>query len=154
VGNQELESGTTEIPLEEKASYLVVPYLGKDLPENYRNMVLAKWLRTLRFGNDFFRLIDSHGYFSAYQVYIKSILSRPQCIVRLAVLSDDQDVCLGFSVSEPEIAHYCWVHKDNRKIGIGRALMQFPFKYMTHLTSISMTIWNKKYKECKFDPFK
>jgi hypothetical protein len=153
VGDQELDTRAAEIPLEEKASYLVVPHLGSALPENYRNMVLAKWLRTLRFGNDFFRLIDSNSYFAAYQQYIKNVLLKPQCIVRLAVLSDDEDVCLGFSVSEPEALHFVWVHKDNRKIGIGNALVQFPFKYITHLTNTGMTIWNKKYKDCKFNPF-
>jgi hypothetical protein len=140
--------------VEAKATYSVIPYLGRDLPEAYRNMILAKWLRTLRFGNDFFRLIDSSGYFSSYQEYIKRLLMRPQCIVRLAVLSDDPDVCLGFSVSEPEILHYCWCHKDNRKIGVGKALTQFPFKYVTHLTTAGMAIWNKKYPNVIFNPFK
>lgn len=132
----------------------MIPYLGKDLPESYRNMILAKWLRTLRFGNDFFRLIDSDAYFESYQKYIKNLMNRSQCIIRLAVLTDDPDVCLGFSVSEPEVLHYLWVHKDNRKIGIGTSLVQFPFKYLTHLTTAGISIWNKHFKDVKFDPFR
>ena len=151
--NQKLEARTTEVPLEEKTTYSVIPYLGKDLPQTYRNMILAKWLRTLRFGNDYFKLIESHAYFSIYQEYIKLILSRPQCIVRLAVLTDDHDVCLGFSVSEPDILHYIWTHKDARGIGIAKSLMAFPFRIITHLTTAGMSLWNKKFPHAHFNPF-
>jgi hypothetical protein len=155
MGDQALEPGPAQVQLaEKKASYAVIAYLGKDLPETYRNMILAKWLRTLRFGNDFFRLIESNAYFETYQKYIKAIIGRPQCVVRLAVLSDAPDVCLGFSVSEPDTLHYVWCHKDNRKIGVASALMQFPFSVITHLTSAGMGIWHKKFPAAKFNPFK
>jgi len=158
VGNKDLETGTTELlpetPSEEKTTYSVIPHLGADLPEIYRNMILSKWMRTLRFGNDYFKLIDSDGYYEAYQAYIKILLSRPQCIVRLAVITDSPDVCLGFSVSEPEVLHYVWSHKENRRIGVATALLQFPFKYITHLTTTGMGIWNKKYPTVSFNPFK
>lgn len=129
-------------------------YSGTDLPETYRNMILAKWLRTLRFGNDFFRLIDSPSYFASYQTYIKGLLAKPGCMVRLAVLTEAPDVCLGFSVSRPDVLDYCWVHKDNRKIGIGKSLIQFPFSAMTHLTTVGMAIWSKKFPQAVFDPFR
>lgn len=132
----------------------MIPYLGSELPETYRNMILAKWLRTLRFGNDFFKLIESDAYFESYQKYIKLILARPQCIVRLAVLTDAPDVCLGFSVSEPGTLCYVWVHKDNRKVGVATALTQFPFRYITHLTNTAMSIWSKKLPNVQFDPFR
>jgi hypothetical protein len=154
MGNQELEPEPTEVQLEKKTTYSVVPYLGRNIPEIYRNMILAKWLRTLRFGNDFFRLIESDSYFSSYEPYIKQILNRPQCIVRLAVLTDDPDVCLGFSVSEPDILHYVWTHKDNRKIGVARALVGFTFTVITHLTATGMSIWNNKLTHVHFNPFK
>lgn len=149
-----MDAEPAKISLEEKATYSVIAYLGKDLPETYRNMILAKWLRTLRFGNDFFRLIESDGYFEFYQKYIKQLLAKPQCVVRLAVLSDDPDVCLGFSVSENDVLHYVWTHKDNRKAGIATALLQFPFKIITHLTTAGMSIWSKKYQSAVFNPFK
>jgi hypothetical protein len=140
--------------MEEKASYSVVPYLGRDLPDAYRNMILAKWLRTLRYGNDFFRLIESSAYFASYQKYIKEILSRPECIVRLAALSDELDTCLGFSVSEPDVLHYVWSHKDNRRMGVAKALVPFHFNITTHLTTVGMSIWSKKLPHVQFNPFK
>lgn len=148
-----METGATSLPLETKATYSIVPHLGKDLPSAYRNMVLAKWLRTLRFGNDFFRLIESDTYFEVYQKYIKNLIDRPQCIIRIAVLTDETDVCLGFSVSEPDVLHFCWVHKDNRRIGVGKALVPFHFSSITHLTTTGMTIWNRKLPGVHFNPF-
>lgn len=149
-----MDAGTAEIPLEEKATYSIIPYLGKNLSEEHRNMVLAKWMRTLRFGNDIFRLIDSTSYFDAYQIYIKALLKRPQCIVRFAMLTDDMDTCLGFSVSETNILHYVWVQKDERRHGIGKSLVPFAFKYITHITRAGMIIWNNKFPDVRFDPFK
>lgn len=150
-----METGRTEVRLAEKATYSVIPHLGRDLPEEYRNLVLVKWMRTLRFGNDFFKLIESSAYFSSYQEYIKKLLQRPQCIVRIACLTEDPDVILGFSVSEPDTLHYVWCEKDSRrKFGIARALTQFPFSTFTHLTNVGMSIWSKKFPEAKFNPFK
>lgn len=153
MGNQALEARTDGLQPEKQETYSVIAYLGTELPDIYRNMILAKWLRTLKYGNDFFKLIESDGYFESYQKFIKSLLARPQCIVRLAVLSDAPDVCLGFSVSEPDILHYLWVHRDNRKVGVGRALVQFPFKYITHLTIHGMRMWTKNFPNAKFNPF-
>lgn len=153
MGDQELEARAAEIQLGKKDTYSVVAYLGRDLPETYRNMILSKWLRSLKFGNDFFRLIDNDAYFSSYQKYIKQLLERPQCIIRLAVLTDEPDTCLGFCVSEPDILHFVWSHKDNRKIGIAASLTQFPFSSITHLTTMGMSIWHKKFPTAKFNPF-
>ncbi len=152
--DKELATPSAELSMEKESSYSVIAYLGSELPETYRNMVLAKWLRTLRFGNDFFRLIESDAYFECYQVYIKNLLKRPGCVVRVAVLTDDPDTCLGFSVSMPETLDYVWSHKDNRRIGVATSLIQFPFKYITHLTTVGISIWNKKYPDVKFQPFK
>jgi hypothetical protein len=138
----------------QKASYSVIPFLGTNLPSQYTNLILSKWLRTLRYGNDFFKLVDSDSYFKSYDKYIKAILSRPGTIVRLAVLSDEPDTALGFSVSEDHTIHYIWCHKDNRNLGIGNSLIPFKVDYITHLTKTGMAIWNKKYPTAKFDPFR
>lgn len=148
-----MEAGSTKIQLAQKATYSVIAYFGRDLPKAYRNMLLSKWLRSLRFGNDFFRLIDGNSYFSAYQKHIENILSRAQCVVRLAVLTDEIDTCLGFSVSEPDVLHYVWSHKDNRRIGIAKTLLNFPFHFITHLTTNGISLWQKKFPKVKFDPF-
>lgn len=139
--------------MEEKASYKIVPHLGYELPRQYQNMVYSKWLRSLRYGNDYFKLIDSAVYYDAYHRYIKTVLHRTNSIVRLAVLSDDMDVVLGFSISEKQILHYCHVHKDNRKQGIARSLVPFKVKAITHITKTGLSIWSSKLPTAIFNPF-
>ena len=103
-----------------QSSYTIISYPSKDLPEAYKGLVFSKWLRSLRYSNDYFRLIDSESYFRVYHEYIERLLSNPSTIVRLAVLTDDFDVVFGFSVARGDVLHYCHTHKDSRK-QIGRA---------------------------------
>lgn len=137
----------------ETASYQVLMFPAKDLPDRYLNMILSKWLRSLKFSNDYFKLIDNDSFFAHYNVFIRRILSLPDTQVRLAVLSDDDDVVLGWSVSRGEILDYVHVHKNMRKIGIGSALIPDRTKSVTHMTRPAMAIWQSKYSHFVFNPF-
>lgn len=151
-----MDSSSIESPMETtpQASYQIISYRAQALPEAYRNMIYAKWMRSLRTGNDYFKLIQPRIYYDVYNQYIKSILARPLTIVRLAVLSDDPDVVLGFSVSEDShILHYCHVHTDSRNQGIGSSLVPFQVAVITHITKIGLSIWNSKYPDAIFNPF-
>jgi len=138
--------------------YKVLAFSGTDPAlAPYRNFVLSRFKKSLRLGNDWFMLIDSQAYFSAYDHVIHNILSRPMTVVRLAVLTDDEDVCLGFSVMEDETLHYVYVKNDwqstFRKKGIGAALVPTPFSRITHLTTIGQSIRAKKFPDIPFNPF-
>src|SRR5271165_5520223 len=117
-------------------TYKVTPYLGSALPTTpeYRNMIVSKWLRSLKYGNDYFKLIDSECYYKNYPKYIELILNRPLTVVRIAALTDNPDVALGFSVSEKETVHYVYCHKDHRRTGVGSSLMPPSVNTITHLT--------------------
>lgn len=134
-------------------AYKVTVYCWKDLPIIYHNLILSKWLRTFRHGNDFIRLIDSNTYYSVYKIYINRILNQLQTSICIAALSDDPDVVLGFSVSRPHILDYVYVHKDMRRLGIGSKLIPTGINCFTHLTKTWLTIWNDKYKALNFNPF-
>ena len=136
-----------------EASYTINYYSGEGLPKQYHALVYSKWLRSLRHGNDYFKLVDSDSYYKAYGAYIASILKRPEASVLLAVLTDDPDVCLGFSVREGEILHYVHVHRDQRGVGIGSLLMAGSIKTITHVTKAGLKVWNKKFPRAKFNPF-
>lgn len=116
-------------------------------------MIFSKWLRSLRYGNDFFKLIDPEAYYSRYEAMIQRILRAPETEVRLAVLSDDHDVVLGFSVSRGSALDYVHVHKIQRRQGIGKNLVPDGITTITHLTKTRLTIWGSKYGEWKFNPF-
>jgi GNAT superfamily N-acetyltransferase len=98
-------------------------------------------------------MIDSEAYFAASQKIVSNILHRIDAIVRVAVLSDDHDVVLGFSVSRGNILDYVYVHVDQRRMGIGTNLLPKGIDTVSHMTNTGLTIWKGKYKEWKFDPF-
>ncbi len=118
----------------------------------YRAMIFAKWLRSLRTGNDYFRLVHPQAFYVAYSRYIQSILSRHDVRIMLATLSDDADVVLGFSVSRGTVLEYVHVGKDYRRLGIGKGLVPECINTITHLTRTGLAIWGKT-KDIKFDPF-
>lgn len=136
-------------------TYSILSYPAKQLPVSYQSLILSKWLRSLRFGNPMFKSIDSTAFYRQYQIYLEHILSKPDCIIRLAVLSDDPDVVLGFAVSREDVLDYIWTHKDNRKLGIATKLLPAGITSFTHITLTSMAIWrnNPKYEHLKFNPF-
>lgn len=153
--HQEMGTASTAFP-QNVSSYTILTFSGSSLPDSYKNLVYSKWLRSLRFGNDYFKLIDSDSYYSTYHSYIGSVLSRPTTIVRLAVLTEDKDVVFGFSIAEDqqEVLHYVHVHKDTRKQGIATSLLPKQWSVITHITKTAMSIWQSKYSKVIFNPFK
>lgn len=135
-------------------TYTIVRYLGKELPANYRSLILSKWMRSYRYGNDYIGLTDSDAYFAAYGIFITALISlRPDTVVRLAVLSDDRDVVLGFSVTRGNVLDYVHVHKDYRRQQIARRLVPIEVNQFTHLTKAGLKIWATKAPSAKFNPF-
>jgi ribosomal protein S18 acetylase RimI-like enzyme len=94
-------------------------------------------------------------YYKSYHFYIENLLRKPDSVIMLAVLSDDHDVVLGFSASREDVLDYIHVHRDYRKVGIGKALLPDEITTFTHLTLTALNIWQAKakYKGWKFDPF-
>lgn len=135
-------------------SYTILSIPASELTNQYRPMIFSKWLRSLRFGNKLFREVPSADFFLNYHKYIENLLAKPDSLVRMAVLSDDHDIALGFSVSREDVLDYVHVHYDYRKIGVGTKLLpQKEITTITHLTLIGIDIWNSKYKHWKFNPW-
>lgn len=123
------------------------------MPDEFYPLILSKWLRSLRFGNDHYRVMESSAYYSQYGIIVNDILNQPDCKVRLAVLTDDHDNVQGFSVFREDILDYIYVHKDMRRIGIAATLLPKGIKQISHLTKTGVTIWEKKYGHWVFNPF-
>lgn len=151
MGNQEVESQGYGV---KESAYAVISFRGMDLPERYRGFVFSKWLRSLKHGNDYFKLADSQSFFEAYEPYIHAVLARPGTTLRLAVLADDHDVAIGWSAIEGDTLHYVFVQYEYRNHGIAKSLVPVPIKTITHLTKSGLAIWHKKLPEARFNPFK
>lgn len=136
-------------------TYSIISFPASKLPENFVPLVFSKWLRSLRFGNPLFKRVYTKDYYKNYHTYIENLLKKPDSIIRLAVLTDDQDVVLGFSVSREDVLDYIHVHNDYRRIGIARLLMPKDITTFTHITTTWLSIWpgNPNYKHLQFNPF-
>jgi hypothetical protein len=143
------------MPGKEKVTttYTTKTYHGILLPDTYMNYVLSKWMRSYRYGNDLMRLTDSESYFDNYETHIRDILNDGETRVRLAVLSDEPDAALGFSVVQGDVLHYVYVGVDYRLNGIGSQLAAGSFSKFSHLTKVVLKIWPKKMPNLKFDMF-
>ena len=134
-------------------SYKILQFRGYQLPDDYQALIYSRWLRSLRFGNDYYRLIEKDAYYATYHSYIERLLDHPDAVVRLAVLHDDADIVLGFCVSRGSILDYVHVHKDMRRKGIARKLIPACIDTITHLTRTGLSIWGSKFFNWQFNPF-
>jgi GNAT superfamily N-acetyltransferase len=135
----------------EKESYSIISFGAGRLPNSYRSLIFSKWLRSLRYGNDYFRLINKDNYFKVYHRYVENILTA--ATVKFAVLAEDHDVVLGFSVSRDGILDYVHVHKDYRRVGLGTALLPSQVTIITHITRSGASLWHNRFPEAVFNPF-
>lgn len=124
----------------------------RDAVDNDRNFILATWLKGLRYGNDWFEAIDSKIYFEFYHKVIETILARPDTSAKVAVLKDDQDVILAYSVSSNNCLHWVFCKKEWRSIGIAKSLVSPEISVVSHLTVLGKSIL-RKHPELKFNPF-
>ncbi len=150
MGDQKLENRADGIP---QSSYSVISFPASKLPETYQNFVKSKWKRTLRHGNDYFKLSDSDSFFSNYEKYLTHLFGRRDSVIRLAVLTEDPDVVLGFSLIEGNALHYVYVQHEQRNRGIGRSLVPVKIEVISHLTKAGMSVWHSKLPNAVFDPF-
>lgn len=153
MGNKELEPRGNGIEEDKNSSYLILSFAGSQLPKEYQGLVMAKWLRTLKYGADFYKLIDKDAFYPVYSKFIERLLNKEDSVVRLAVLSEDRDVVLGYSLSAGPVLHYVWVQSDQRNQGIGTTLAPKTVEKITHVTNSGIKFWQKKFPNAKFDPF-
>ncbi len=136
-------------------SYKIISFPSAQIPEDYIGFVYSKWLRSLKHGNPLFKKIDNGEYYKKYHIYIGKLLEKPDSIARFAVLSDDEDIALGFSITREDLLDYIYVTADYRKHGIGTRLMPEGITTFGHITLTALNIWQKKekYRYLKFNPF-
>lgn len=133
-------------------AYVVRALSGPDV-DPYRAMIYSKWLYSLRYGNDFFRMMEDKSFYRNYRAHIERILALPNTVVHVASIAGDHDVALGFSVCRPKVLDYVHVHKDQRLQGIARRLIPADTERVTHMTRTGLLLWGTKDHKMKFDPF-
>lgn len=129
-------------------------FTPETLPASYKNLIVANFLRTLRRGNDFYKLADPDTYYIAYRRFVLALLEDARTVVRLAVLTDNHDTAFGFAMHRDEILDYWFVFKDYRGQGIGAQLFPDKVSIVSHITKTWILMWSRhKYKDIIFNPF-
>ena len=125
------------------------PYLPADL-----GFIISTWVNGSYYGNDYFKAMDRAAFRDNYKAYITKILLRPGVIIAVSCLRENQDVILGYSVTEERenknIVHWVYVKNDWRQIGIAKSILPKKIDIITSLTKIAKRI---KKKEIIFNPF-
>ena len=130
--------------------------------ETDKSFIFATWLRAYYHGNgwrkgsqrssdapiDLIGTIPKHDFMITYQKVIEALLKKSQ--INIACLKEDDDVILGYSVSQGDILHWVFVKDLWRKIGVSKMLIAKETKFVTHLTRLGRNI---KPNEWRYNPF-
>lgn len=114
------------------------------------SFVMSTWLKSLYYGNQYFRQIDKDAFFTNYADYIGKLLQQPGCFIRIACLHDDSDVILAYSVTSQDTVHFCYTKKVWRRQGLAKALCQGA-KRVSQITKVGNEIRLKK--KLTFNPW-
>jgi len=122
----------------------------RPLMEWDNNFIYQTWLKGLYYGSDFFKQMRSDDFYRYYEQIVKRIIGFPGSEVRVACLSDDHEVVLGYCVFNDSTLHWVFVKPQWRKLGIAKELVPDTIKTVTHLTKVGKSL---KPKEWAFNPF-
>lgn len=134
----------------EEDSYKIISGHISSFGPEYKNLIIAPFLNSLRYGNDLFKLVEQEAYYKNYAKYIELLINRPNTKIRMAKLSDN--TVLGWSIMEDKTLHYVWVKKEQHRQGIATALVK-EFDTISHITHKGINIWAKKFPNVRFNPF-
>jgi GNAT superfamily N-acetyltransferase len=117
-----------------------------------QSFVYSTWIRGMYYGNSWAGSSkQSEGTFHRrYADVITAILSKPTTTIQVAALKDDDDVILGYAVTEPTILHWVYVKPTWRRFGIAKALIPANTEVITHQTHRGKSFAPKSWR---YDPF-
>ncbi len=135
------------------STYTIVNYPARQLPDRYLGLILATWTKSLRHSNDWFKLIDPAVYYKMYRLVILNILSKPETMINIAVLTEDRDVAFGYCIYRENVLDYIFVLADYRNQGIGYSLLPYSIDTYTHVTNLGKELVKIKTLPWMFNPF-
>lgn len=135
-------------------------YQIREYKQEDKAFICATFLRGLYYGESWFSLIPKQIFMENYSKVIYALLGRPDIVVKVACLTEDPDVILGYSILSQDLQTLHWVFVKSskksddlswRRHGIGKVLTNYPIKQVTHLTKLGLTLLPKI--NAVFNPF-
>ena len=118
-----------------------------DLP-----FIFSTWLKSLRYGNSWFKTIDKDAYFTKYKRAITTILQTST--ITVICFKNEPEVILGYSVhadlGDSTLLHWVYVKRTWRGMGIASLLVPTNTSTVSHITGLGAKCMPRHWK---FDPF-
>lgn len=121
-------------------------------PESDKAFVLATWLKNLYYSDSWFSLIPKDIFMQNYHTFLERLLDSPGVEVKVACLVEDPDVIIGYVAYTNTVAHYTFVKKSWRGIGVAKLLMPPKVTAVSHLTALGRKLL-PKLPGAVFNPF-
>lgn len=119
------------------------------------NLIFATWLKSYQAASPNTKHIPRDDYFTGHHKVLERIFARKPTVM-LAVLPDDHEVILGYSVTENDTIHYVYVKPAFRRYGIATALLGAsgisPRARFTHYTYV-IRLMHERVKEMTYNPY-
>lgn len=135
----------------------VCSYTIRDMLPSDEPFIYATWLRGLYYGDPHYSRIHKPRFMEHYHSLITQALANKKIITKVACLTDDPTVVLGYAIYETytdaTVLHWVFVKEAWRGIKIGSKLCPEKFTEVTHLTRQASGILKKKRLNPVFDPF-
>lgn len=129
-------------------------YTIRDMVPADANFIFATFLRGLYYGDSWFSQIPKDIFMANYKHVAAALVPSPKTVVKIACLTEDPDVILGYSIMSADFqtVHWCFVKAAWRRQGIARSLLPSHPVYVTHLSALGKTLLSK-FKDTTFNPF-
>lgn len=123
--------------------------------DNDRNFILKSFLLGVYYGDTWFSKIPKRIFMDNYKKVAESLFLRYKGSIRVACLTGDTDVILGYAIlnASHTTLHFVYVKEVWRKKGIGSQLVPKTVNCVTHLTPLGETLSKKLNSELIFNPF-
>ncbi len=120
-----------------------------------RNFILKSFLLGVYYGDTWFSKIPKRLFMDNYKIVIETLFNKYKNSIRIACLTEDPTVILGYSVLNPteSVLYFVYVKQAWRERGIARSLVPETVTAVTHLTSLGETLIQKFKETPIFNPF-
>lgn len=122
----------------------------RSLRNSDTGFIFSTMLKGLYFGCDLYSQIDRDVFYAVYPAVVQSLLDSGT--VRVAVLQDDEEVIVGYSVTRGTSLDWVFVKHAWRRQGVAKLLLQDQgISSCSHLTKLGNIL--RKNKQITFNPF-
>lgn len=120
--------------------------------ESDKAFVISTWLSGQYHGSPYWSQMPKELFYAEYTELINTILCNPNTEVTIAILEDDPNMLLGFSVHSGTTLHWVYTKKDYRSNGIMRLLVPNTITTVSSTSLPGAAITRKK--KLIFNPFR